>query len=251
MQADEFGRWLSEAGLPVSEHMVGILAEYERLLVAEAKVQNLIGPGTLDDVWGKHFADSALGMVALDNASVPRGTLGPGARVVDIGSGAGLPGIPLKILWPDLQACLLEPRQKRAAFLHKVIDSLGLAGVEVLAQRAEDAAHLPGYRETFDLATVRAVSELPVLVEYGLPFLRTGGRLICYKGPSVDAELPGAALVCSQLGGVLDSVHDYRLPQGAGRRTLVLFRKTGPTPTKFPRKAGIPEKRPLTAKTQS
>ena len=237
--------------MPESQPVIEKLAEYERLLVAESKVQNLIGPGTVDDVWGKHFADSALGLAALRDADVPRGTWGQGARVLDIGSGAGLPGIPLKMLRPDFRVCLLEPRLKRAAFLRKVVDALGLTEVEVLSRRAEDAAHTPGYRDGFDLATVRAVSDLPVLLEYGLPFLRKDGILICYKGPSVTGELAGALLVCPQLGGSLNAVRDYLLPGGVGRRTLVLFRKTGNTPAKFPRKAGIPEKRPLATQTQS
>lgn len=245
MRVEEFGQWLSELGLPSPDGALGLLASYEEFLVAESQLQNLIGPGTLDDVWGKHFADSALGLAALGHGNVPRGTSGLGARLIDIGSGAGLPGIPWKILMPELRVCLLEPRRKRAAFLRKVADELGLADVEVSSQRAEDAAHQAGYRESFELATVRAVSELPVLLEYGLPFLRNGGVLICYKGPSVTEELEQAVDAGPQLGGVLDGTREYRLPGGIGSRTIVLFRKTRQTPDRYPRKAGIPEKRPL------
>ena len=251
MGPEEFVRWVGEVGLPLPSGAPDLLVAYHKELVAEALVQNLIGPGTLDDVWGKHFADSVLGLVALtaakDYRDVPRGTLPAfeGARVLDIGSGAGLPGIPLKILRPDFRTCLLEPRLKRASFLERVTQAIGLEGVEVLPQRAEDAARKPGYRESFDLVTARAVSDLTVLLEYGLPFIHEGGILICYKGPSVTEELERAKAVSPQLGGVLEGAPNYLLPEGIGARTIVLFRKVSQTPARFPRRAGIPEKRPL------
>lgn len=181
-----------------------------------------------------HFVDSLLCL----RAGIPEG-----ARVVDVGSGAGLPGIPLKIARPDLDVALLEPARRKAAFLELAAAELELA-VTVRTERAETAAHDPAWREAFGVATARAVASLPVVLEFTLPLAQTGGRVVLLKGPSVTRELVAGRKVAQKLGGGELEIMSTRLA-GGEKRVLVVVPKVAPTPPGFPRRAGVPAKRPI------
>ncbi|HEV2036493.1 MAG TPA: 16S rRNA (guanine(527)-N(7))-methyltransferase RsmG [Candidatus Dormibacteraeota bacterium] len=168
--------------------------------------------------------------------------LGDARKVVDVGSGAGLPGLPLKIARPELELTLIEADQDKAAFLVHACATLGLARVEVVARRAEEAGHDPRLREAFDAAVARALAPLPVLAELCLPLVRVGGRLLAQKTEGEDASAAGHAI--ELMGGALAAVH--RSPSGARRSgTVVVVDKLRPTPAPYPRRAGVPARRPL------
>lgn len=168
--------------------------------------------------------------------------LGDATKVVDVGSGAGLPGLPLKIARPELELTLVEADQGKAAFLVHACATLGLAGVEVVARRAEEAGHDPRLREAFDAAVARALAPLPVLVELCLPLVRVGGRLLAQKTEGEDPDAAGHAI--ELMGGALAAVHPS--PSGARRTgTVVVIDKVRPTPAMYPRRPGVPNRKPL------
>jgi 16S rRNA (guanine527-N7)-methyltransferase len=166
-----------------------------------------------------------------------------GAVVIDVGSGAGFPGVPLKIARPDLFMTLLEAATRKAAFLELVASQLRLA-ITVVEARAERAAHDPKWRERFDVAVARAVAPLPVLCELVLPFVRLGGKAVLLKGPTVTVELDAGARAAAILGGGAPQLTLDQLPGGA-RRAIVTIGKVAPTPATYPRRPGVPAKRPL------
>jgi 16S rRNA (guanine527-N7)-methyltransferase len=178
----------------------------------------------------------------VDDSLVLLDHLGQAHRLVDVGSGAGLPGIPLKIARPDLDVTLIEADQAKAAFLVHACAALGLEHVEVVARRAEDAGHDPRLRETFDVAVARALAPLPVLVELCLPLVRVGGRLLAQKTEAEDPATAARAiqLVGGELSGVLGAPSAAR---SAG--TVVVIDKARPTPSLYPRRAGVPARKPL------
>ena len=163
---------------------------------------------------------------------------------IDVGSGAGFPGVPLAILRPDIHFVLLDSLEKRVAFLNEVIDALGL-NAEALHLRAEDAARQPALRERFDLAVARAVAPMAVLCEYLLPFVKPGGWMLAMKGPGLDAELAQAGPALEALGGALDRTEALAIPGRDWDHRAAWVRKARPTPDKYPRRAGLPLKRPL------
>ncbi len=185
----------------------------------------------------KHYLDSL--MVELV------APLAPGETLADLGPGAGFPGMVLAIAHPEAQVTLVESSAKRADFLRLAAEELGLGNVTVLGARAEEAGQDPGQRERFDLVTARAVAALPVLLEYGLPLVRVGGRFVAMKGPETEEEIGQAREALELLGGKLAAIHRLSLPRGLGERTLLLFEKIAPTPARYPRKPGLPAKRPL------
>ena len=167
------------------------------------------------------------------------------SQLIDVGTGAGIPGIPLKILFPNIRLVLLEATAKKAAFLHHLKDKLGLDNVEIVVGRAEEIAHLGQYRERFDLALSRAVAPLPTLVELTLPFCNIGGHLIAHKKGDVDHEISRATKAISTLGGNLREVKAVELEEFPDQRRLIVIDKVSPTPARYPRRPGIPSKRPL------
>ncbi|MBI2914704.1 MAG: 16S rRNA (guanine(527)-N(7))-methyltransferase RsmG [Firmicutes bacterium] len=185
----------------------------------------------------KHFADSA--------AAGKGVAFGPGVRAVDVGSGAGFPGIPLAILYPEATFALLESVRKKLAFLERATRVLGLSNTLLISERAEDAGRREELRGSFDVALSRAVGELRVTAELCLPLVRPGGRWVAMKGPCVERELDEAGRALEVLGAVLAGTFFLELPSGAGGRTLVVVEKLGSTPEKYPRRAGVPERRPL------
>ncbi len=184
----------------------------------------------------RHFVDS---LIAL---TVP-GLLPEGARMIDVGTGAGFPGLPLAIARPDMQVCLMDAQGKRCTFLRAVAEALALQNVSVVQARAEDSARDVQHREKYALATARAVAPLNVLCEYLLPFVKVGGQALCWKGPAVMDELAAAKKAAHLLGGKLGDVLDMPLPDA--RHVLVCLHKNIPIARQYPRKNGMPAKHPL------
>ncbi|MCR4436536.1 MAG: 16S rRNA (guanine(527)-N(7))-methyltransferase RsmG [Clostridiales bacterium] len=187
------------------------------------------------DIIIKHFIDSLSVLPYIQNR---------GEKLIDIGTGAGFPGIPVKILCRDLKVTLLDSLQKRIKFLDEVIKHLDLKGIETLSGRAEDWGRHKDFREKFDVAVARAVASLPVLLEYSLPFVRTGGIFIAMKGSAAD-EVESSKRALEVLGGEIVRVDEILLPFSDIKRSIIVIRKLRQTPTKFPRKAGKPSKEPM------
>jgi 16S rRNA (guanine527-N7)-methyltransferase len=185
-------------------------------------------------------------LALLEDCLVLAEYLGDARKVVDVGSGGGLPGLPLKIVRPDLELTLIEADQDKAAFLVHACGQLGLEGVEVVARRAEEVGHDPRLREAFDVAVARALAPLPVLAELCLGLVRVGGRLLAQKTDQEETGLAGHAI--ETMGGILTAVHSS--PSAARRAgTVVVIEKIRPTPAAYPRRAGVPSRKPLKKKT--
>ncbi len=229
---------LRALGLELEPRSVDLFDRFRLLVVEANRRQNLTALQSDYEMAVKHFLDSL--------TCLSLGVFDQFARVVDIGSGAGFPGIPLKIARPVLDVTLLDSSAKKTDFLRRALAELGLGeGCHVVTGRAEKAGHAAGMRATFDLAVVRAVAPLAVDLEYGLPLLAEGGCLVAMKGPRAAEEMEQAVAAAALLGGALERAVEIRLPLGDERRTLVLFRKAGPTPDAYPRREGLPSKRPL------
>ncbi len=185
----------------------------------------------------RHFLDSLTCMIAMDSQKK--------ARVIDVGAGAGFPGLPLKIVCSQIRLTLVEATKKKADFCRHVAESLGLEGVEVVHGRAENVAHELEHRGEYDWALARAVASLPVLVEYLLPFLKLGGCALAQKGDTAHAEIQLSEEALGILGGQLDRLIPIELPGVVETRYLVLIDKVAETPEGYPRRAGMPSKRPL------
>ncbi|MHB8575948.1 MAG: 16S rRNA (guanine(527)-N(7))-methyltransferase RsmG [Dehalococcoidia bacterium] len=214
---------------------------YHRLLAGYGGRFNLTAVLDADGVQRRHFGEA----LALGAALSDAGLLHADDAVIDIGSGAGFPGLPLKIAWPSLRLALLEATGKKARFLQTVVDELGVTGVQIVQSRAEDAGHSPTLRERFDLVVARAVAPLATLAELTLPFARVGGYVAAIKGSRILAELVEAGAAIAACGGGAPRV--VALPGGNGdvRLQLVLIEKQAVTPLSLPRAAGVPNARPL------
>ena len=226
-------------GLTLDTRQLGQFEEYYRLLVAANERVNLTTVTAYEEVQRRHFGESLAVAAALYRTGVLRP--GQAAHTIDLGAGAGFPGLPIKIAHPALRLTLLESAAKKTAFLEEVVERLVLAEVAVVTGRAESAAHESTHREAYDLALARAVAPLPVLLELALPFLRLGGFLAAPKGSRAALERAAAAAALQACGGRI--LVAERLPDSP--LTLVLVEKVAPTPTAYPRRPGIPAKRPL------
>lgn len=213
---------------------------YYELLVDTNKVMNLTAITELEDVIRKHFLDS-LALVKVYPQIMESDYVG---RIIDVGTGAGFPGIPLKIAFPHLRILLLDSLNKRVGFLDTVIQEIGLCDISTVHCRAEDGARQKEYREAFDLCVSRAVANLAVLSEYSIPFLKEGGYFIPYKSGNIDEELEQAKGAVTVLGGEVEAVKRLELPGGI-ERSFVFIRKKKETPKAYPRKAGTASKKPL------
>ncbi len=234
-----FERELNQLKINLTDTQLQKFLNFYELLVETNKVMNLTAITEFHEVVEKHFLDSlSLHRVYdLDNAAKEHRTL------LDLGTGAGFPGIPIKIAFPDLQVTLVDSLNKRVQFLSRVIETLSLGGVEALHARAEELARNKIYRENFDIVVSRAVANLSTLSEYCMPFVKEGGFFISYKSAAVEDEVKQAKKAIEILGGEIADVYKFDL--GEQKRSFIVIHKKKKTPKTYPRKAGTPSKEPL------
>ncbi len=229
-------------GISLSEKQLAQFMDYYEILVEWNSFMNLTAITEFDEVIVKHFLDSITLGFAFAQAGLPFiGT----EKVIDIGTGAGFPGIPLKIVYPDMQITLLDSLNKRIKFLDAVIDKLGLSGIEAIHGRAEDFSKPGQLREQYDLCVSRAVANLTTLSEYCLPYVKEGGYFVPYKSEKTQDEVQNAANALNILGGKITNQVEYDLADTDIYRNLIFIRKCKKTPAKYPRKSGLPAKEPL------
>ena len=210
---------------------------YYEMLAEWNQVMNLTAITEYEEVMKKHFVDS-LSLVKAYNMAGNK-------KLIDVGTGAGFPGIPLKIVYPDINVTLLDSLQKRVGFLNAVIEKLEISGIEAVHGRAEDLARDKRRREQYDLSVSRAVANLTTLSEYCLPFVKVGGCFISYKSEKAEEEVTLAGHAISLLGGSIEKQVPLQLPSSDLYRNLIVIKKQTATPGKYPRKAGLPAKEPL------
>lgn len=232
---EKFEKGLEELGISLSEEQIGQFLTYYEMLVEKNKVMNLTAITEFDDVIEKHFLDSLSLIKVCD--------LNRELSVMDMGTGAGFPGIPLKIAFPKLQVTLADSLNKRILFLQEVIDELRLNGVEAVHARAEELGKNKSYREQYDLVVSRAVANLASLEEYCVPFVKIGGSFISYKSGEIEEEVANAKKATFLLGGKVKKVYKFDLYEQ--KRSFVMIEKCKGTPKTYPRKAGTPTKTPL------
>ena len=226
---------LNKINVKISAEQVEKLKIYMKKLIEWNEKINLTAITNEEDIILKHFVDSlTIFKYIEDNSSV-----------IDVGTGAGFPGIPIKILKNSANITLMDSLNKRIIFLNDVIDKLELKNITTIHSRAEELARNANYREKHDYAVSRAVANLSTLVEYMLPFVKLGGKCICMKGSNVNEELNSAQKAIKELGGKIIKVENLILPDSEYERNIIIIEKVIPTKTKYPRKAGIPAKEPL------
>lgn len=234
---DELKIAATEYGLNLTEDQISAFNKYYELLYEWNKKINLTAITEPKDVAIKHMVDSLSCFKAdlfKENTSL-----------IDVGTGAGFPGLPLKIFYPSLKLTLLDSLNKRVKFLQLVVDELGLKDVEVIHTRSEEAARNKKYREKFDLATARAVARLPIICEYCLPFVKDGGTFIALKGRQYEEEATQAQKAIKVLGGEIADIMPVKLPEIDDKRAVIYIKKIKSTPKTYPRKAGTPERNPI------
>lgn len=222
--------------IELSEEQLDQLQKYFELLVSWNEKINLTAITEPNEVAVKHFADSLSVFNYVDFQK--------GASVIDVGTGAGFPGLVLKIARPDIKLTLLDSLNKRLKFLDEVLNTLGLEA-ELVHARAEEGGHNIDLRECYDFAVSRAVARLNVLCEYCLPYVRLSGKFIAFKGGEADEEIKSASKAIQALGGKKTDVYGFELPENSGSRTLVVIEKVQPTPDKYPRQNGKIKAKPL------
>lgn len=234
---DKFKKILQEWNITLSDEQEWQFSTFYEMLVEKNKVMNLTAITEFDEVIEKHFLDSVSLGAVLD--------LKKELKVLDMGTGAGFPGIPLKIIYPNLQITLADSLNKRVTFLNEVIDALKLNGIEAIHARAEELARNAAYREQYDLCVSRAVANLSTLSEYCLPFVALNGMFVPYKSGEIEEEVEAAKKAIFLLGGELKQVHQFSFGENDLHRSFVLIEKKKKTPKTYPRKAGTPAKQPL------
>lgn len=234
---DNFRKDLEALQIVLNEEQLCQFMSYYELLVEWNQVMNLTAITDFEEVCKKHFTDS-LSLVKAYKINAP-------ISVIDVGTGAGFPGIPLKIAFPDIEVILLDSLHKRVDFLKTVIDNLGLKKIEALHGRAEDYAKEKKFREQFDLCVSRAVSNLSTLSEYCIPYVKIGGHFISYKSEKLSEEKKDAEYAISVLGGEIEDQISFQIPNSDINRNLLIVRKKKETPANYPRKAGLPLKKPI------
>ena len=234
---EKFKNGLQQLHIALSEKQMEQFLQYYELLVEKNKVMDLTAITEFDEVVEKHFLDSVSLTKQMD--------LHQPLKVLDLGTGAGFPGIPLKIVFPELEITLMDSLNKRVLFLQDVISSLQLENIEAVHGRAEEAARNKKYRESFDLCVSRAVANISTLSEYCLPFVKIGGSFISYKSSTIEDELEDGKKGIAILGGKVKDVYKFTLPDSELQRSFVIIEKEKKTPKAYPRKAGTPSKEPL------
>ena len=232
---DQFKKGLSDLNINLTEKQIEQFLKYYEILVETNKVMNLTAITEFDEVIEKHFLDS-LSLVRVFD-------LNRNVKILDLGTGAGFPGIPLKITFPEIDIVLADSLNKRVKFLNEVVETLQLKQVETVHGRAEELAKNKKYREQFDLCTSRAVANLSSLSEYCIPFVKEGGKFISYKSGEIEEEVDQAKRAIHVLGGKLDRVYKFDLHEQ--KRSFVIIEKVKKTPAVYTRKAGTPTKEPL------
>lgn len=228
---------LQTIGIEINDHQVQQFMKYYDMVLQKNMVMNLTAITEYTEFVKKHFVDSLM----IFRQKAPKA----GMCMIDIGTGAGFPGIPIKIAYPEVSMVLLDSLNKRVLFLQDVIHELGLQDIIAIHERAEGPAHQGEYRESFDICVSRAVANLTTLVEYCLPYVKVSGEFISYKSGKITDELLNAEYAIKVLGGKVDVVESFELPGSDMERTLVHIKKVKHTPKKYPRSAGKPSKEPL------
>ncbi len=233
----EFEKMLDEFNISYTNRMLEQFDLYFDILIKWNKFMNLTGITEYHDVIVKHFIDSLSAVKIIDMTKV--------SSLIDVGTGAGFPGIPIKIVFPHIRVCLLDSLNKRVKFLNEVISNLDLDNISALHGRAEEIARKEEYREKYDLCVSRAVANLSSLSEYCLPFVKKDGWFISYKSSDIDKELLSSKHAINILGGRIEDVIKFKLPNTDIDRSLISINKVNVTNRKYPRKAGMPTKEPL------
>ncbi len=228
---------MQELGITLSPVQVQQFYDYYVMLVETNKVMNLTAITEFADVVKKHFVDSVIAPAELFHVEQ--------LHMIDVGTGAGFPGIPLKIVYPHMHITLLDSLNKRIRFLGQVTEKLGLEHVTLIHGRAEDAARDKMHREQYQLCVSRAVANLSTLSEYCLPFIQKGGLFVAYKSGMYQEELKQAEKSIKILGGIVEKTAEFKLPGSEDARSMIWIRKEKATSPKYPRKAGVPAKEPL------
>ena len=232
---DTFKSELEKLGISISEEQLEQFIRYYEMLIEKNKVMNLTAITDFDEVIEKHFIDS-LNLFRFADLKADK-------TIIDMGTGAGFPGIPLKIAFPNLKITLADSLNKRILFLNDVISELGLTDIDTVHGRAEDLAKDKTYRENYDICVSRAVANLSTLSEYCLPFVKIGGQFISYKSGDCDEEITNAKSAIFLLGGRLNQIQKFEINDNS--RSFVIIDKVNGTSKQYPRKAGLPSKKPL------
>jgi len=232
-----FNKGLEKLGISLEQKQIEQFLKYYELLIERNKVMNLTGITEFEEVIVKHFLDSLAIVKVIDINKVK--------KIIDIGTGAGFPGIPLKIVFPHLEVVLLDSLKKRITFLDEVTKELEMTAVITIHGRAEDFANNQNYREQFDLSVSRAVANLSTLSEYCLPFVKINGEFISYKSGKIATEVQVAKKAANILGGEIIANDVFNFLDTDMERSFVVIKKKNKTPKKYPRKAGLPSKEPI------
>lgn len=228
-------KYCEEVGFPLTDKQINQFEKYYELLIEWNEKINLTRITEPEEVAIKHFSDS---LTLLSNYDVPKG-----AKVIDVGTGAGFPGIPLKIARPDIELTLLDSLNKRLIFLQEVSGSIDI-DANIIHSRAEDGGNNPELRENFDVAVSRAVARLNTLSEYCIPYVKVGGAFVAMKGPELQEELNEGKNAVNTLGGKIEKVNEFSIPDGSNR-TVVVIGKVRNTPAKYPRHGSKIKNKPL------
>lgn len=240
MNPEQFQQALADHGITLTAGQLEQFATYYRMLVESNKHVNLTRITDEDEVYLKHFYDSITGALAEPRLQTVALTL------CDIGAGAGFPSLPLKIAFPQLKVTIVDSLNKRIAFLEELVTKLGLTDVTLIHDRAETfSAKKSAHREQFDVVTARAVARLAVLSELCLPAVKVGGEFIAYKALAAPEELQDAGKAIAKLGGQVRQTVQLTLPETDDERNIILIDKKAPTPQKYPRRPGLPNKKPI------
>jgi len=232
-----FEEWLDNVGVDITDSQFKKLSQYVDLLKEKNEELNLTAITDMRQIWIKHILDSLM--------ALPFFEVKPGMQVIDVGTGGGLPGIPLAILFPSVNFILVDSVQKKITAVEEFAHELNLKNVRCIAERAETLGHDEAHRDQYDIVLTRALAPLRVLAELTVPFIHLYGYVIAYKGPEYISELSDAQNAITKLQAESPRVFQYTLPEGMGDRTIIRITKKRVTPDVYPRREGMPSKRPL------